>query len=93
MQKNQTEITEIANGCKAVREPRHMCSVSGSRMQWKPALPGCPLLKKYVLIDKKYIDFNFLILNYEKLYIISDNIEYNIMYLERNEMSRYVSIM
>ena len=62
----------------------------------KPALPGCPLLKKYVLIDKniyKYIDFNFLILKYEKLYNISDNIEYNIMHLERNEMSKYVSIM
>ena len=85
MQKNQTEITEIANGCKAVREPRHMCSVSGSRMQWKPALPGFTLLKKY--------DVNFLIWKFEKLYIISENIEYNIMYFERNEMSKYVSNM
>ena len=38
---------EIVNGCKAVREPSHMCSVRGCRMQWKTALPGCPLLLFY----------------------------------------------
>ena len=48
---------------------------------------------KYVLIDKKYIDVNFLILKFEKLYIISENIEYNIMYFERNDMSKYISNM
>ena len=83
--------TEIANGCKAVREPRHMCSVSGSRMQWKPALPGCPLLKAIYIDRQKICRFKFS--NIEIWKTISDNIEYNIIHLERNEMSKYVSIM
>ena len=51
------------------------------------------LLKKYVLIDNIYIDFNFLMLTYETLYIISGNIEYSILYLERLKMSKCVYIM
>ena len=43
------------NGCKAVIEPWHMCSVSGCRMQWKTALQGCPLLFRNVSKKKAWM--------------------------------------